>query len=61
MMCKRIIIGLATVIVIFLAAAFAQWDLNPGNWDIRVRTSAAFLALFLGPWAGASPFIKDRP
>ena len=35
--------GLGTAMVVFLAFAFAAWDINPGNWEPSRRAFCAFI------------------
>lgn len=46
---KKILIKiLASMLFIYLFAAFIQWDLNAGNWDATQRAAVALLGGMIG-------------
>lgn len=42
-----IIIGVALSTIVFLAFAFANWNINPSNWSSDVRAYCSFIMAIL--------------
>lgn len=43
------VLGIAMSIFVFLVGAFAQWDINPSNWDPLFR--GFYSLMFFVVWA----------
>ena len=39
---KPLLVGLLTMVAIYLLVSFAVWDLNAKNWEMAVRVMYAF-------------------
>lgn len=39
---KPLVVGLLTMVAIYLLVSFAVWDLNPKHWEMVVRVMYAF-------------------
>lgn len=49
---------LVSHVVIYLAYAYAAWDLDPSEWSITARATAAFWSWMFGSVAGMALAIE---
>jgi hypothetical protein len=57
-----IILPILGWIIIYLLAAYSNWDFNPGNWsrDSRLLTSALYIVTIIFGFMGADIIKKDK-